>query len=271
MNRYYVSGIIKLGLLKLLAITSKLPISLCYFVTDIIAVLAFFVLYQKRISVRNNLICILNKKPTLYDILKVFIEYGRYWAELPRINEIWRKSSKKICGPDFPPVEKRFLGITFHIGNFEIFGSALYPFLKSDLFVVAENLKPEFLADHFSLCRKQHHIQTVFHNDLRRIIKVLKEGNSLGVVCDRMIDGNGVKVRLFGKSVCMPLNIVKFALQNEIPVYVAYCVKESDEYKIHCQKMDVDTDYEDAVKQIALVIENTVRNYPYQWHVLSAI
>jgi lauroyl/myristoyl acyltransferase len=86
-----------------------------------------------------------------------------------------------------------------------------------------------------------------------------------------MIDGNGVKVRLFGKSVCMPLNIVKFALQNEIPVYVAYCVKESDEYKIHCQKMDVDTDYEDAVKQIALVIENTVRNYPYQWHVLSAI
>lgn len=271
MVKHYISGVIKLGLLKSLALTSVLPLCLCYIVTDLIAVLAFLIMLQKRKAVRNNLVYILDRKPASSDILKVFIEYGRYWAELPRVDKIWANSPKKIYGKDFPPDGNKFVGITFHIGNFEMFGSAIYQYLNTDLFVVAENLKPQFLAEHFCDCRKNHHIQTVYHNNLRQIIRVLKEGKPLGVVCDRLIDGNGIEVRLFGKPVRMPLNIVNFALQNEIPVFVAYCVKDSDGYKFHCYKIDIDTDFENAIKQIVLTIENAIRNYPYQWHVLSAI
>jgi lauroyl/myristoyl acyltransferase len=269
----YLSGAFKLLLLKLLDFSSVLPISLRYLLTDIFSFVAFLFLGAKRRAVRKNLTFILNRSPSWTEILRVFAEYGRYWAELPVIESFWRESKKVICGPDFPPREKCFLGLTFHLGNFEVFGNALFPSLGENFNVIAERLRPQFLADYFSSRRHRHHINTLPHDNPRKILQVLKEGKPLGVVCDRSIGagGRGINTWLFGRRVFLPLNLVDYALQKNIPLYVAYCVKDDGLLKLFCRKIEGYTGFDDVVKMISSTLENVIRCYPYQWHVLSGL
>jgi lauroyl/myristoyl acyltransferase len=247
------------------------PFKISYSLTTIFALIAFVIFKTKRDAVKKNLTYILKRTPTYYDVIQVFIEYGKYWAEIHCINRLWNLTPKENYGAVFPPREKCFVGLTFHIGNFEIFGNILFPFYKKPFCVIAERLTPHFLADYFKKVRLGHHIQTIAHDNLRQMIRVLKNGDPLGVVCDRLIKGAGVETRFFGKRVFMPLNIVDYAIQNKIPVYIAYCTNENKRLKIFCRRADEVNNFDAAIKIIANTLEEAVCQYPYQWHVLSEI
>ena len=266
-----IAGYVKIGCLQLLDSLKYLPFHWRYRVTNLLSFLAFCVLPAKRMAVSKNLSLILKRKPRMVEVLKVFFEYGKYWAELSSVTEYWKTSRKIIYGPDFPPCESHFLGLTFHLGNFEVFGSALHPFIQDDFHVIAERLRPQFLADYFTTRRLQHHIKTVPHDNLRQVLRVLKEGKPLGVVCDRVIGGTGIDVRLFGKKIKMPLNIVEYAIQKKIAVYVAYCVHDNGVLKLYSKKVNQNGGFEGVLRVIEEFLEEAIRTYPYQWHLLSAI
>ena len=266
-----LSGYIKYFFLKVLEYSAMLPLKVRYRITDAISFFVFLFVLPKRNAVKKNLFLILGRKPSARDVLKVFMEYGKYWAELGDITNFWNSSSKVIYGPDFPPVEKCFLGLTFHLGNFEVFGNAFFPYTQSDIHVVAERLRPQFLADYFKGRRLQYHIKTVAHDNRRQILTVLKEGKSLGIVCDRVVGGTGVEARLFGKRIQMPLNIVDYALQKKIPVYIAYCINEKGTLKVFCRKIAENGGFEKVMKDVVSTLEDVIRRYPYQWHVLEAL
>ncbi|NLG15758.1 MAG: lysophospholipid acyltransferase family protein [Fibrobacter sp.] len=267
----YFAGLIKILFLKLLDYSSKLPVQFRYYLTDSLSLFAFLILYSKRNAVRKNLSHILNRKPSSGEVLKVFTEYGKYWAELPGVTDFWNSAKKIICGPDFPPKEHCFLGVTFHLGNFEVFGNALFQSLGADFNVIAERLRPQFLADYFTTRRLQHHINTLPHDNPKEILKVLRDGKPLGVLCDRNVGSGGVDTRLFGRRVRMPLNLVDYALQKRIPVYVAYCVKDNGALKLFCKKIQSADGFDGMIKEITGILEDVIRSYPYQWHVLSAL
>lgn len=267
----HLGGLAKYGGLLLLKYTSYLPLSLRYGITNVLSTLVFIVCRDKRNAVKKNLKIIQKKDPPPSDILKVFLEYGRYWAEFPSINKIWSDSTKIYHNSDFPPTEQCFLGVTFHIGNFEMFGNILKRICNSEFNVVAERLKPQYIADFFTESRMHHGIKTVPHDDLRNIIKVLKNGKSLGILCDRMVGGRGVEVRVFGKRVRMPLNIIDYALGKKIPVYIAYCIHNDGVINIYSSKISEDSDFDNTVNLIVSTLEDAIRRFPYQWHVLSAI
>jgi lauroyl/myristoyl acyltransferase len=264
-------GLFKLSLLIILRVISYLPLNFRYSIIDAIALIAFHVCRKKRNAVGKNLKLILDKPPESNDIRTVFIEYGRYWAEFFDIKKFWADSKRIIDNPDFPPKDSNFLGLTFHLGNFEVFGPALFHSIGGNFHVIAERLKPDFLSDFFKKYRLRHNITTILHDQKREILNALNQGKALGVVCDRIVGGRGVEVRLFGKKVRLPLNIVSLALQKKIPIAVSYCVKEENALKMYYYKVPGDLKYDDAIELIVNLLENAIRKYPFQWHVLSSL
>ncbi len=262
-------GLGKLFLLNLLDSSKILPLKVRYIITDFFAAATFIIVGSKRKAVKRNLSYILGCKPSMSDIWKVFKEYGRYWAELPALTEFWSKMPRTYEGDTFPPSEKAFLGLTFHIGNFEVFGNELHRCFDSSLHVVAERLRPQILADYFKKKRRLYHVETICHDDTKSILKILKSGETLGVVCDRMISGKGVEARLFGRRINLPLKIVAYALNSKIPVYVAYCVKDKGSLKIVSKRIEETASFEHAIGKITSTLESAIRQYPHQWHVLS--
>jgi len=261
----------KLVVLGILDFSRIFPLHYRYFFTDTLSLLLFFIAPKKRRAVYDNLSLISKRNVTWREVLRVFREYGKYWAELPDINDLWKKSKRTYSGDSFPPEEKNFLGVTYHIGNFEVLGNELYHAYNENFVVVAERLHPPVLAEYFKRIRLRHRIETIPHNDVRRMISVLKRGGGLGIVCDRAIDGKGVEIPFLGKDVTMPLNLVGYAQQENIPIYVAYCIKENESLKIVSKKIDPSLDHHKAMQSVAGILEDVVRKYPYQWHVLSKI
>lgn len=267
----YLGGAVKFSFLWLLYSTASFPLPLRYVITDVLSFITLILCYSKRNSVRENLKSIFKREPTFAEILRVFVEYGRYWAEYPLVNKIWKSSTVLYHSQQFPPSEPCFLGVTFHMGNFELFGNIIKDTTRKELQVVAERLRPEYIADFFRRTRQSHGIRTVVHDDLRQILKVIKEGNPLGILCDRMVGGRGVEVRFFGKRVRMPLNIVSYALQKKIPVYVAYCIHKNGVLNVYSRKIGGESDFDTAVQTIVSTLEEAIVRFPFQWHVLSAL
>ncbi|KMQ51196.1 Lauroyl/myristoyl acyltransferase [Chitinispirillum alkaliphilum] len=240
-------------------------------ITDTLSTIVFILSKKKRDGVKRNLRLILKTKITAKDVWKVFQEYGRYWADLPNAYTSFSDATKIFQGDKLPAPDSNFLGITFHLGNFELFGTIICQNHNQKLNVVAERLKPEFLSNYFKEKRSLYNMETISHDDLRNIIKTLKHGKGLGILADRLISGNGVEARLFGEKVTMPLNLVEYAIKEKIPIYISYCVKDRQKFRIFCKKLDESTDFPKAVNTITETLENAVTEYPYQWHVLSPI
>jgi lauroyl/myristoyl acyltransferase len=232
--------------------------------------LSYFLSFKKRINVRQNLTVILNRKPLEMEVLKVFLSYGKYWAQLADINKMWNTSSKSIYGV-FPPSEKFFIGLTFHFGNFEFFGPAYHYYVQQDLTVIAESLKPHFLAAFFANCRERHYMKTIWHKNIRDIRKVLISQKPLGVVCDRVIDGQGIETRLFGRRVKMPLMLIRNALEKKIPLYFSYCLYDKKNIKIFSERINEQLTFESAVEKIIEIMEAAIRAAPFEWHMFDSL
>jgi lauroyl/myristoyl acyltransferase len=259
----------QLFLLNLLDVISPLPLKVRYGITNIFAVLAYLLFSGKRNIVRKNISTIRNTSVSEKDVREVFRSYGRYWAELPVVGQVWKSECNVICGPDFPPSEPCFLGVTFHIGNFELFGPALFEYTGRELHVIAERLYPQSLFDRFFKIRKRHHIHTIAHDDARGIIDVLRRGKPLGVVCDRSVNGKGDEILLFGKKWVMPLSIIRYALSIKIPVYYSYCISDEGILQLFCKRSVGTESFENVILEITEMLETALCRYPLQWHNVS--
>jgi lauroyl/myristoyl acyltransferase len=266
-----ITGFFKLCVLYNLRLISFFPLNVRYCITDKLSMVVFYVCRKKREAVARNLKLILERTPNTKEVCKVFIEYGRYWAEFFDVNRYWSDTTRIIDNPEFPPKDRNFLGLTFHLGNFELFGPALFPAIGGNFVVIAERLKPDFISEFFKKYRLKHHITTIFHDDKREILNALNMDNALGVVCDREVGGRGVEVRLFGKKVRLPLNVVSLALQKKKPIIVSYCVKNDNALKMYYQEIPADLSYDQTIELIVQILENAIRRYPLQWHVLTSI
>lgn len=171
-----IIGFLRYLLFWFLDASGYLPLRARYMLTNFTFFTFCLLSYQKRENVRKNLQLILDRKPQFTEIMRVFLDYGQYWAELPRLHEFW-KSMQVVHEGDFPP-SKSFLGVTFHIGNFELFGPEIYHTLGCNFNVIAEHLYPQALTEYFMKMRMRHHIRTILHDDFRTILKMLKSGES---------------------------------------------------------------------------------------------
>jgi KDO2-lipid IV(A) lauroyltransferase len=264
----YLIGLVNLGLLHAVLITGILPLKLRYAILDTVSILFFLALGSKRRAVRNNLKLVTGKKAPLRDVAQVFIEYGRYWAELPAISSLWKNTPRDYIG-DPPPGENGCIMMTLHVGNFEVFAEDVYQRTGRELPAIVEHLKPEFLTRCFRKIRARHHSVPILHDDLRAMVRALRQGKSLGIIGDRVISGEGMEVEILGVKVSLPFNFLRFGLRNNFPLYAGFCVKSKGRLKIAYHKIPDRISLEEAVAYMAAFFETTIKQYPTQWHFLS--
>ncbi len=267
----FTAGVLKLALLKASDLSGRLPLPVRYVLAQSCFSIIFLVLPGKRRAVCRNLRLVLGREPGLRDVLRVFLDYGRYWAELADLNSYWRATPRRFVGDPLPADGTQFVGLTLHVGNFELFGPSLHETRGGEFPVVAEALRPAFLTRYFARKRRSYHIRSIPHDAPRDILATLHRGEPLGIVCDRAIDGEQARVSMLGTTLNLPVSIVDYAVKHGIAVHIAYIVRDHSHITVYNRRLPVAMALPDALREIGAAFEDAIRRHPYQWHVLAPI
>jgi KDO2-lipid IV(A) lauroyltransferase len=215
-----------------------------------------------------------------------FASYGRYWAEgakLPAINkdEVVRRFVIAEGLERLGDARIRGKGLVIalpHMGSWE-WGGAFLAQIGFPMTAVAESLEPPELFEWF--CQKRAAIGlTIEPLDDRAgtsLLGVLRAGGVVGLLCDRDLQGNGIPVEFFGRTVTMPAGPATIALRTEATLVAAACYSGPGRGHHGVVTPPIDTDRRGRLREdvqrvtqlVAHELEGLIRRAPEQWHVLE--
>lgn len=170
---------------------------------------------------------------------------------------------------------KGVIGITAHIGNWELLGILLAQ-KGYQVSVIAAPLHNKRLGEIADTYRSHFNIETITRGErssARKIFRSLHENRILGLLLDQDIDGDGVYVDFFGKKAYTPSGVTSLALRFDIPVLITFIVRE-DKYRHRIiinkpeglrKSKDMKSDILYNTTILTAIIESYVRAYPGQW------
>ncbi|NNC40414.1 MAG: hypothetical protein HKN95_06960 [Acidimicrobiia bacterium] len=218
---------------------------------------------------------------------RVFVAYGRYWAEA-----LWMRPRRarsvvervSVDGLDrVTDARDAGTGMVFalpHVGNWEVAGTIARR-EEIELVAVAEKLGSRRLVEWFSRLRNMLGIQIVLADGSREVFRnlfgVIGRGGAVALVTDRDLSGNGAEVEFFGEKTTLPTGAVALGVRTGAPVFpVGSFFKEKRGHHIVVGPPlqipnDGSTEQRIAAGMIALAaaLEELVRLAPEQWHLLQ--
>jgi len=215
---------------------------------------------------------------------RMFASYGRYWAEV-----FWARPRRRQAIIDHAVVEglDHVLaardspeGVVFalpHVGNWEAAGAVAVD-LGVPVLAVAEGLANKRLVDWFLGIRTALGIEVVLADEspTRRLVRRLKEGGTVALVCDRDILGSGIEVEFFGEITKMPAGPVALADRTGavvLPVGAFFAPGRGHRLVVGSPLQisalaDRAARVHAGVQALARRLEDIVRQDPEQWHLL---
>ncbi len=158
---------------------------------------------------------------------RAFASYAHYWIESARLPgtgplEVMRRFSVEGFEPLAAALdEKRGAIIALpHLGSWEIGG--LWLTLKGyPMTTVAEALQPPELFEWFKSQREAMGLRVLApgNDSGSALLKTLRAGRLVGLVCDRDLAGNGVDVTFFGERTTLPAGPALLALRSGAPLF----------------------------------------------------
>jgi phosphatidylinositol dimannoside acyltransferase len=217
---------------------------------------------------------------------RAFMNYARYWFEGARLPAI---------SPDV--IEARFVvesgwdhlvagmeagnGVIMalpHVGSWE-WGGAWLALQGYPMTSVAEPLKPPAMYEWFVSQREAMGLTIVpLGSDASRILlRTLRAGNLVGLLCDRDIVGNGIEVEFFGERTTMPGGPAMLALRTgavvlPTAVYSGPGIGHSAVIMppVPAQRTGgLRQDVARVTQLIADDLEKLIRRAPQQWHLFQ--
>jgi lauroyl/myristoyl acyltransferase len=216
---------------------------------------------------------------------EVFHSYGRYWLESFRL-------------PDTTPaeLEARFRadglehldaardagrGVILalpHLGGWD-FGGAWFGAHGYKATVVVEPLEPPELFEWFARFRERFGLTVVPLGPEAgtAILRVLRAGGIVGLLCDRDIGGTGVEVEFFGERTTLPSGPATLALRTGaalLPTAV-YFEGRAGHHAVVCEPIDCERsgsfreDVSRVTQRLAQELEALIRRAPDQWHLMQ--
>lgn len=167
-----------------------------------------------------------------------------------------------------------------HFGSWDFLLQVTSVYLKTEIVVPNERLKPEKLSRYVMSLRQSQGIKVVAIDIApRAIIKAIRSGHIAGLACDRDITRTGPIVQFFGHPARMPSGPAQLALKYGAPVIMGFSVRQPDnksrvyiEPPIQLAKTgNMEADICAGVQKMASVIEQWVRQYPDQWLVFQKL
>ncbi len=215
-----------------------------------------------------------------------FASYGQYWAESAKLPALSRKTitSRFIIAEGLEHLlAARALGKGIvialpHIGSWE-WGGSFFASLDMAMTAVAEELEPRELFEWFKAKREAIgiNIEPLDAHAGTVLLQTLREGNVVGLLCDRDIQDNGIAVDFFGERVTIPAGPATLALRTGATLVAAACYSGPgrDHFAVVTAPIPTERtarlrdDVARVTQAIAVELEGLIRRAPEQWHVLQ--
>jgi len=214
-----------------------------------------------------------------------FASYGRYWLEMFRLP----RQDLLALGGDRFVVEgkdvvdkilaegKGVLIATPHVGNWDL-GAAWFAAHGYQPTTVVEPIEPPALFEWFCSYRRALGLNIVPLGPEAGsvLLKKLREGLMVGLVCDRDLVGNGIEVEFFGERTTFPAGPATLALRAGAPIMAGANYFEGDAHRC-VLRPPIDTSRQGSIKEdiaritqtLAQEFEILIRRAPDQWHLLQ--
>jgi lauroyl/myristoyl acyltransferase len=246
----------------------------------------------RRQALRANLRHVLGRAVTPAELEAVvrrgFATYGRSWVEAFRLEDLPAAEIRRrltLEGREhLDAAVAAGRGTIFaspHLGNWDAGGAWLaasgYPATA-----VVERLRPAELYERFAAYRRALGLELLPLDDgsetMRGVLRALRAGRVVALVCDRDLTGGGLPVRLFGAATVMPGGPASLALRTGATLLP--CAVYQDRRRGHWHAVirpplrpepsgDSRADVQALTQRLADEFERLIARAPDQWHVLS--
>jgi KDO2-lipid IV(A) lauroyltransferase len=279
------------GLCLVAGVARFVPLHFGYWLADPGGDLFFLLSARRRYTVSNNIqraVGIENKNALNRQVRCVFRNAARNYFDLTKLSKMDLKNLEgqvKIEGiPHLTEAVNNGKGViiaTAHLGNFE-FSAHVLAAQGFEMLILIEDFDDSnpFLRKLAGLRRGAGvRIFPVDMTGLKECLKTLRRGGIVTMVCDRDIQGNGVKTPFFGEETAFPVGVVDLALRtgaSVVPIFGLRGPKNTTSIFIEPPLNLTDHENPDQATRANLevlvaVLEKYIRKYPEQWVVLEPV
>lgn len=215
--------------------------------------------------------------------VRSYRSYSRYWVDGARVSSTRPDEVRRrmLVDSGYERLEKvlasgsgAILALP-HVGSWEWGGAFLasegYPMTS-----VAERIEPAALFEWFLEQRQVMGLSIVplGEDSGRTLLRVLRSGGVVGLVCDRDIAGTGVEVDFFGERTTLPAGPATLALRTGAPIFPTCVYSGPGRCHTAVVTAPLDTsrtgrlraDVRRITQELAVKLEWMVRRAPEQWH-----
>jgi KDO2-lipid IV(A) lauroyltransferase len=211
----------------------------------------------------------------------VYRHMGIVLAELFEMPYITRETLREWADVEgLENLEKAFaqgkgvLSIVAHFGNWELMTVAV-PLMARPMQIIYRPLDSPVMDNLLGWSRTKHGNSLIPKGGSgKRIIRLLRENNAIGILSDQNVDKNeGAFVDFFGRPACTSVGTAVLAMQSGAPVLPAFMPRMPDgRYKLiilPAVEITSTDNYESDLivntQRFTKIVEDMVRRYPDQW------
>ncbi len=219
---------------------------------------------------------------------QAFRAYARYWVEGARLPSVsGQEVQQRVVVEDgFEHVVQGMdagNGVIIalpHVGSWE-YGGAFLATVGFPMTAVAERIEPPELFDYFVKQRAAMGLTIVPLDDASGgvVLRTLRDGGLVGLLCDRDLLHNGVEVEFFGEKTTMPAGPATLAMRTGATLVTAAVYSGPGRAHSAVVGPPIDTarsgrfraDVSRITQEIADRFEVLIRRAPEQWHVFQPL
>jgi lauroyl/myristoyl acyltransferase len=218
---------------------------------------------------------------------RAFRAYARYWVEGARLGSTpMTEVVQRFVTEGFEHLVDGMAagnGVVValpHVGSWE-YGGAFIAAKGFPMTAVAERIEPPELFDYFVAQRAAMGITVVplGPDSGGAVLRTLRQGGLVGLLCDRDLTGNGIEVEFFGEITTMPAGPASVALRTGATLLTAAVYSGPGRDHLALVQPPIDTertgsfrsDVQRITQEIATRFEGLIRQAPEQWHVFQPL
>ena len=267
-----------------------LPRPVCYWVACRIGDFCCWRSAKDREAVRSNLVAILETdKVPMTQVREVFQNFGMYLVDFFRLSCLTPQKMRGLVQMEGVERMKEALGhgcgaigLTAHIGNYELAGAVL-ALLGLPLFAVVLTHQNSRVDHFFHRQRDRVGVQGIPIQRMsrkaffERCFSVLRRNQILGLVGDRDFFGHGIELSLFGQPFRVPTGPASLSLKTGAPIVPTFLIRDGDgAYRLIIEPpipIPRGVSRDEAIHRMTQacldVMAQYIRRYPTQWYLFQ--
>ena len=241
-------------------------------------------------AVKANLVAVMGSSDVSPEqVREVFRSFAMYLVDFFRFGRLTKSSIHHLVR--FEGLEhmekalhqgKGIVGVTAHLGNYELAG-AILSLLGMPVYAVVLTHQNQRVDRFFNRQRASVGVRSIPIQQMSRkkfleaCLAVLRKGSFLGLVADRDYFNRGIFLPMFGKTSRLPTGPAWFSVRTGAPVVPIFLVREPDgNFRMITEEalqIPEGTDGEQAVRKLteewSRVLARMIRRYPTQWYMFQ--